>query len=184
MKINANILEMTVTEKGILKELYDKLKDIDLLYVTDFDGDQYIKKILEARGFDLKEGTSTFVKVRKYVGRVLAIDFDGTIVEHDFPDIGKIKPYAKEVINRLYDEGYYICIWSCRTGQELMNAKRWLKENDISYHKFNEAIATEAVNFSSSPKIYANCYIDDSNIGGLPEWTDIYCMITGKEFEL
>jgi hypothetical protein len=110
-------------------------------------------------------------------GWVLAIDFDGTIVDHAFPDIGEIKPDAKEIINRLYEEGYYICVWSCRTGFNLIDAVNWLNDNGIQYHKFNEGPPLECVGFSSHPKIYANIYIDDSNLGGLPSWKEIYEII-------
>lgn len=45
---------------------------------------------------------------------IFAIDFDGTIVEHKYPEIGALKPSAKQVINELYGKGHYIIIWRSR----------------------------------------------------------------------
>lgn len=114
--------------------------------------------------------------------KIIAIDFDGTIVEHKFPAIGMPIIYAKEVINRLFDEGFYIIIWSCRGSFNLLDAYYWLKQNGYKFHKFNENAPIKATNFLPFPKIYANIYIDDANLGGLPEWREIYKIITGNEF--
>ena len=116
--------------------------------------------------------------------KILAIDFDGTIVTHEFPKIGTPIPHAKEVINRLFDEQYYIIIWSCRGSFNLIEAYIYLKENGIKFHKFNENAPIDLTGFHPHPKIYANIYIDDANLGGLPEWREIYKIITNKEYEV
>lgn len=113
---------------------------------------------------------------------IIAVDFDGTIVEHKFPEIGELKKDAKEVINKLYDDGYYIIIWTCRAGYQLIDMVNFLKEKEIKYHKVNENAPFEMIGFKPSPKIFANIYIDDANLDSLPEWTKIYRRITGKFF--
>ena len=91
---------------------------------------------------------------------VIAIDFDGTIVEHNYPDIGKLKPNAKETINNWYDKGHKIIIWSCRMNKEKEEAKLFLKEQGIKFHEFNDNINT-GDDFNPYPKIFAHLYIDD-----------------------
>lgn len=116
--------------------------------------------------------------------KVIAVDFDGTIiVEHKFPHIGQRFPFAKEVINRLYDEDYFIIIWTCRGEQSLFEMIKYLKTHGIKYHKINENAPYELLNFFPFPKVYADYYIDDRNIGKLPTWLEIYKIITGEEFE-
>lgn len=91
---------------------------------------------------------------------VLAIDFDGTIVEHKMPAIGALKPYADLVINRLYDKGHTIIIWTCRQLPEHINPMiAFLKEKGIKYHYINEN--SPIVTYGCYPKIYADLYIDD-----------------------
>ena len=95
---------------------------------------------------------------------IIAIDFDGTIVDHKYPFIGTLKPGAKETINRWYVEGHKIIIWSCRTEEEtVLKAKEFLKENDVNYHTFNENIESDD-GFDPYPKIFAHLYIDDRGL--------------------
>jgi histidinol phosphatase-like enzyme len=115
---------------------------------------------------------------------IVAIDFDGTIVEHEFPEMGDLKPYAKEVINKLHEEGYYIIIWTCRGEYGLIDAINFLKENEIHFDKINENAPYEMICFKPSPKIFANFYVDDRNVGVKEiNWKEIYKQITGEEFE-
>ena len=94
---------------------------------------------------------------------IISIDFDGTIVNHEYPFIGKIKENAKKVINNLCDKGHTIIIWTCRYEKEdLINMKNFLGLNEIRYHYINEN--AKGINFKPYPKIYADIYIDDRNI--------------------
>lgn len=108
---------------------------------------------------------------------VIAIDADGTIFEHKYPNIGALKPNAVEVINGLSKE-YYIIIWTCRGGQELEAMRAFLDDNSICYDKINENAPWSLLKFQPFPKVYADIYIDDRNLGGIPEdWLDIYKLI-------
>lgn len=118
---------------------------------------------------------------------IIAIDFDGTIVEHMWPEIGPLRTNAVEVIRRLNTEGHRILIWTCRTSQILdriqlpsrstvFHAKEFLDDHGIPYHAINNNDPRS--DFQPSPKIYADLYIDDKQLGGLPDdWEDIYKMI-------
>jgi len=103
---------------------------------------------------------------------IIAIDFDGTIVEQEFPNIGAIKKNAKEVINKLHEDGHYIIIWTCRyTNSDLRSMIQFLIENDIWYDSINNNC--DNLSFVPHPKIYADVYIDDHNLGGVPDWYEI-----------
>jgi len=103
---------------------------------------------------------------------IFAIDFDGTIVEHKYPDIGNILPKAKETINWLYDQGHTIIIWTCRyTREDLNSMEQFLNYNKIKFHKINEnADEIQKGSFNPTPKIYANIYLDDRGLMFIPDW--------------
>ena len=96
----------------------------------------------------------------------IAVDFDGTLVEHKYPAIGEIKSSTidlllkkKEAINKLGLE-LVIILWTCRSNETLLAAKNWCKENmPLSiipkYYNENPDVPME------SRKIYANEYWDD-----------------------
>ncbi len=115
---------------------------------------------------------------------IIAIDFDGTIVEHKFPEIGPLKPNVKEVIHRLWDEGHKIIIWTCRTSQNtfpgkqstIFDVRNFLDSEDIPHHTINHNIPENP--FQPSPKVYADVYIDDRQLGGIPDdWEEIYQLL-------
>lgn len=91
---------------------------------------------------------------------IIAVDFDGTIVEHAFPEVGALRPHARDVLARLVAHGHTVTIWTCRyTGPELANMLRFLEEAQIPHHHINEN--PPWLDFQPRPKIYADVYIDD-----------------------
>ena len=113
---------------------------------------------------------------------ILSVDFDGTLVESDYPNIGNLKPNAKEIINRLYDEGYIILINTCRSGIYEGDCYKFLNENGIKYHYINSNLPSQIEYFGQDcRKISANLYIDDKNLLGIPDdWNEIYELIQKK----
>ncbi|MDD3079111.1 MAG: hypothetical protein PHH37_08405 [Paludibacter sp.] len=107
---------------------------------------------------------------------ILAIDFDGTIVEDKFPGIGNERRNAGYYINKLYKEGYFIIIWSSRIGKRLEEAKQWLDDRNISYNTINESCPANLEVFLGidTRKIHADMYIDDKGLDKIPEWDEIY----------
>lgn len=106
---------------------------------------------------------------------IIAIDFDGTICRNQYPEIGVIQPYAREIINRLHNDGHYIIIWTCRENEMLLQAVNWLLDNGIKFHKINDHNPENLAKYGGNTrKVYADIYIDDKQIGGLPLWKDIY----------
>ncbi|GAB6010819.1 hypothetical protein [Viscerimonas tarda] len=115
---------------------------------------------------------------------IIAIDFDGTICRGKYPAIDGLQPYAKDVINRLYDEGHYIIIWTCRGDDCLLNAINYLLAQGVKFHRINDHHPATVEQYgNNSRKVYAHLYIDDKQVGGLPAWTDIYEWVRKKEEE-
>lgn len=115
---------------------------------------------------------------------IIAIDFDGTICRSDFPIIKGSVPYAKDCINKLHDDGHYIIIWTCRTGQDLLDAINWMLAQGIKFDAVNEQNPDNVAQYgSNSRKIYAHCYVDDKNVGGFPGWLEVYRLIMIKATE-
>lgn len=114
---------------------------------------------------------------------IIAIDFDGTIVEDRFPEVGNMIPGAKEVINGFYQQGYTIIIWTSRSGIELARAVEWLAKNGIKYHRVNESCPENLKKYGGrdTRKVFADIYVDDKGLIPLPpDWHEIKEMITDK----
>ena len=70
----------------------------------------------------------------------IAVDFDGTIVQAAWPEIGKAKWGAKWVLNWAARRGHTLILWTCREGENLGNAKCWLMHEGIwGFRYFNES---------------------------------------------
>lgn len=113
---------------------------------------------------------------------IIAIDFDGTIVENKYPAIGELIPGAVDYIRKLYDDGHEIIIWTCRTDKNMMDAATFLKLEGVPFHAINDNLPHNVELYgSNSRKVYAHCYVDDKNIGGFPGWEKTYEWITETE---
>ena len=124
---------------------------------------------------------------------LIAVDFDGTVVEHDFPRIGKPMPYARLVLGELVEAGHQIILWTCREDHPtdinrryLQDAVDWFDERDIPLYGINatpvEADFREFVEGKVTVrKAYADLYIDDRNLGGFPGWWTVRQRTLGDE---
>jgi hypothetical protein len=108
---------------------------------------------------------------------IIAVDFDGTIVEHCYPAIGKELPFALETIKALQMKQHRIILWTFRAGKELDEAVEFCAKRGVEFYAVNSNYPEERYNETISRKINADLYIDDRNIGGLPGWGQIYRMI-------
>ena len=108
---------------------------------------------------------------------LIAIDFDGTIVEHRYPQIGKERPFATETIRRLIVDRHRIILWTLRKGRLLDEAVEWCRERGIEFYAINSSYPGEEIDGDTCRKIKYDIVTDDRNIGGLPDWGDIYNMI-------
>jgi hypothetical protein len=115
-------------------------------------------------------------------GIKIAVDFDGTIVEHEFPQIGKEKLFAFQTLKELDKMGARLILWTFRSGKELDEAVEYCRKNGIEFYAVNKNYPEEIFDETVSRKIDADIYIDDKNIGGFPGWSEVWQII--NPFEL
>lgn len=114
---------------------------------------------------------------------IIAIDFDGTIVEDAYPKIGKPQIFAFETLRKLQSEGYRLILWTYRSGKYLKEAVAFCKENNIEFYAVNKSFPEEVFDEKYSRKINADIFIDDRNVGGFIGWTEVYRQILKHEPE-
>jgi len=92
----------------------------------------------------------------------IAIDFDGTCVRHEYPNVGS-DIGAIPVLKRLVQEGHNLILFTMRSGSELTDAVKWFLVNDIKLYgiQYNPTQAQ----WTCSNKCYAQLYIDDAALG-------------------
>jgi hydroxymethylpyrimidine pyrophosphatase-like HAD family hydrolase len=119
-----------------------------------------------------------------FTGVKIAVDFDGTIVDHEYPAIGKEKLFAFQTLKELEKKGALLILWTIRTGKELDQAVEYCRKNGIEFYAINKNYPEEIFDESSvSRKINADLYIDDRNIGGFPGWSDIWQQLNPFELQ-
>lgn len=96
-------------------------------------------------------------------GTIYAVDFDGTVVTHEFPNIGKPLPYCIETLKKINDADGKIILYTMRHGETLDHAVDYLIKNDIKLWGINNN--PDQHTWSKSPKVYAHVYIDDAALG-------------------
>lgn len=94
---------------------------------------------------------------------VIAIDFDGTCVEHDYPAIGMEVEGAVDTLRALNKRGHRLILYTMRSGEKLEAALKWFKDRKITLWSVNRN--PEQEEWTESPKVYADIYIDDSALG-------------------
>lgn len=114
---------------------------------------------------------------------IIAVDFDGTIVEHKYPLIGKEIPFATATLRQLMNEHHKLILWSVREGELLDEAVAWCRERGVEFYAVNKDFPEEqqTAEHHYSRKIKADVFIDDRNLGGLPDWGTIYRMVSGHK---
>ena len=112
----------------------------------------------------------------------IAVDFDGTIVEHRYPEIGNEIPFAVDTLKMLTKEGHRLILWSVREGRLLDEAVEWCRERGLEFYAVNKDYPEESKKDNHySRKLKVEMFIDDRNIGGLPDWGVIYRMIKERK---
>jgi len=111
---------------------------------------------------------------------IIAIDFDGTIVDHMFPDIGQAVPHAIRVMKKLQVAGNKLILWTMRSDKDTPNhgegeilttdgedfltqAVEYCEARGITFWEVNKN--PEQHTWTHSPKVYAQLYIDDAALG-------------------
>lgn len=94
----------------------------------------------------------------------IGIDFDGTVVEHRYPYIGKTLPLAVETMKHWVDKykvGYILS--TMRDGQTLKDAVNWFRDNNIPLYAIQKHPTQHE--WTGSPKVHCRWMLDDRNIG-------------------
>jgi hypothetical protein len=113
--------------------------------------------------------------------KIIAVDFDGTIVEDRYPDIGRPTLFAFETLKKLQEDGHRLILWTYRVQDKLEAAVAFCRENGIEFYAVNQSYPGEdLLDPQNSRKIHADLFIDDRNWGGLPDWGEIYQGISGQ----
>ena len=116
-----------------------------------------------------------------FTGIKIAVDFDGTIVEHEYPAIGKEKLFAFQTLRELEKLGARLILWTFRAGKELDEAVEYCMKNGIEFYAVNKNYPEEIFDDTVSRKIDADIYIDDKNIGGFPGWSEVWQILIPYE---
>jgi len=113
--------------------------------------------------------------------KIIAVDFDGTIVEDSYPKIGKPLPFALETLKKLQSKGNRLILWTYRSGKKLEEAVAFCKKNGIEFYAVNKSYPEEIYDEKMSRKIHADIFIDDRNFGEKPNWSKIYTKLTNEK---
>ncbi len=113
---------------------------------------------------------------------IIAVDFDGTIVEHKYAAIGREFPFAIETLRKLQSDRHKLILWTVREGVLLEEALAFCRERGLEFYAVNRDYPEEERDRNNhfSRKLKADVFIDDRNLGGLPDWGTIYEMVTKR----
>ena len=115
---------------------------------------------------------------------IIAIDFDGTIVEDAYPKIGKPIIFAFETMKKLQSEGHRLILWTYRTEKKLQEAVDFCKQQGLEFYAINKSYPEEEFDGKISRKINATFFVDDRNIGGFIGWTAVHKLLLNYEPEI
>lgn len=111
----------------------------------------------------------------------IAVDFDGTLVTHAYPEIGKPIPFAIETLKKLQAEGHQLILWSCREGKLLDDAIEYCRQRGLEFYAVNSNYPEDLPDVAQPRKLTAELFIDDRNLCGLPDWGIIYQMVHNNQ---
>jgi len=101
------------------------------------------------------------------MNKIIAIDFDGTIVKHMYPGIGESNQNVLDAIFEEKSKGSKFILWTCRGGEKLEEAVEWCKSQGIEFDAINEdvqEVKESEFGATKSIKVYADEYWDDKNL--------------------
>jgi hydroxymethylpyrimidine pyrophosphatase-like HAD family hydrolase len=109
--------------------------------------------------------------------KVIAVDFDGTIVEHKYPVIGKEMLFAFATLKELQKKGHKLILWTYRVGIPLQEAVDYCKQNGMEFYAINKNFPEEVMDEKTARKLNADIFIDDRNVGGFLGWSEIWQLL-------
>jgi len=100
----------------------------------------------------------------------IVVDFDGTVVTHDYPRVGK-DIGAVPVLKKLVENRHQLILFTMRSGKELEDAVKWFADNEIPL--FGIQTNPTQHEWTDSPKAYGQLIIDDAALGCPLMFTDL-----------
>lgn len=113
--------------------------------------------------------------------KIVAIDFDGTIVKDEYPKIGPPQLFAFETMKKMEKNGYRLILWTLREGKKLDEAVEFCEKNGLEFYAVNKNYPEEILDAKTLRKIHADLFIDDRNIGGFMGWGQIHQLLFNDE---
>jgi hydroxymethylpyrimidine pyrophosphatase-like HAD family hydrolase len=105
---------------------------------------------------------------------VIAIDFDGTIVEDAYPEIGEPKIFAFETLKEMQKAHHQLILWTTREGEKLDEAVDFCRNNGIEFYAVNNSYPEEEFDGKASRKINCEVFISHKNVGGIEGWGEMW----------
>lgn len=110
---------------------------------------------------------------------IIAVDFDGTIVEDAYPNIGKPKLFAFETLRELQKQKHQLILWTVREGERLDEAVNFCHKHGVHFYAVNKNYPEEVLEKGQSRKLNADVFVDDRNVGGFVGWPKIWEILGG-----
>lgn len=98
---------------------------------------------------------------------IIAVDFDGTLCDDRFPEIGEPNLKLIEYLIKQSNLGNTLILWTCRTGIYLEEAINFCCKQGLKFDYINENTIEVRNRFGDARKVYADVYLDD-RMGGIP----------------
>lgn len=114
----------------------------------------------------------------------IAVDFDGTIVENCYPQIGKPMPFAFETLRALQRKGCTLILWTCREGRLLDEAVAFCAKKGVEFYAINKNHPDEEERGVLSRKIDAEYYVDDRALPPFMGWGETFQFLFPDEKNL
>lgn len=111
----------------------------------------------------------------------VAVDFDGTIVENEYPAVGKPMLFAFETLKELQRRGFVLILWTVRTGKFLDEAVDFCRQNGVEFYAVNRNHPEEQLDADTPRKLDVDIFIDDRNLGGFPGWDAVFSLLCPDE---
>lgn len=115
---------------------------------------------------------------------IIAVEFDGTIVENGYPGIGKEISVAIYVLSQLRHRGHQVALKSRRTGKELEEAVEYCRRRGLEFDFVLQAgSGNSGQNQNNEGKsVVPDIVIDHAcNLNNIP-WLDFFWKLQPEEY--
>jgi hypothetical protein len=97
--------------------------------------------------------------------KIFAVDFDGVLVQDEFPRIGPAREEVVEAVRSLKAQGHYLVLWTSRRDERLEEARAWCESQNLEFDSYNSGVEHNIKEYGGDTrKIHADWYIDDKNM--------------------